>query len=70
MKQVICNLIDNAIKYTQEGEITVATEIDDKRNQVIVQACPITSLWQYYCTIKFWFYVTKHEGLTILSAHA
>ena len=30
------NLIDNAIKFTK-GEITIATEIDDKNNQVIVK---------------------------------
>lgn len=36
IKQVICNLIDNAIKFTQEGEITITTKFDDKLNQVIV----------------------------------
>jgi two-component system, OmpR family, sensor histidine kinase VicK len=37
IKQVICNLIDNAIKFTQKGEIIIATEIDNKHNQVIVK---------------------------------
>jgi two-component system sensor histidine kinase VicK len=37
IKQVICNLIDNAIKFTQRGEITIATEIDKKHNQVMVK---------------------------------
>ena len=34
IKQVICNLIDNAIKFTQKGEITIAIEIDSMNNQV------------------------------------
>jgi signal transduction histidine kinase len=37
INQVIGNLIDNAIKFTQKEEITIATEIDDKNNQVIVK---------------------------------
>jgi two-component system, OmpR family, sensor histidine kinase VicK len=37
IKQVICNLIDNAIKFTQRGEIIIATEIDKKHNQVMVK---------------------------------
>ena len=37
INQVIGNIIDNAIKFTQKGEITIATEIDDKNNQVIVK---------------------------------
>ena len=37
IKQVICNLIDNAIKFTQKGEITIAIEIDSMNNQVIVK---------------------------------
>jgi two-component system, OmpR family, sensor histidine kinase VicK len=37
IKQVISNLIDNAIKFTQEGKITIAAEIDNKRNQVTVK---------------------------------
>jgi signal transduction histidine kinase len=37
IKQVICNLIDNAIKFTEEGTITVTTEIDNKRNQIVVK---------------------------------
>ncbi len=37
IKQVICNLIDNAIKFTQKGEIDIATEIDNKNDQVIVK---------------------------------
>ncbi len=38
IKQVICNLIDNAIKFTQRGEITIGTEIDKKHNQIMVKA--------------------------------
>jgi two-component system, OmpR family, sensor histidine kinase VicK len=37
IKQVICNLIDNAIKFTQKGKISIATEIDSKSVQVIVK---------------------------------
>jgi two-component system, OmpR family, sensor histidine kinase VicK len=37
IKQVICNLIDNAIKFIQKGEIYIATEIDNKNDQVIVK---------------------------------
>ena len=37
IKQVISNLIDNAIKFTQEGEIIISAEIDNKRNQVTVK---------------------------------
>jgi signal transduction histidine kinase len=37
VKQVLCNLIDNAIKFTQKGEITIATEIDNKQSQMIVK---------------------------------
>jgi two-component system sensor histidine kinase VicK len=37
IKQVICNLIDNAIKFTQRGEIIITTEIDKKHNQVMVK---------------------------------
>jgi two-component system, OmpR family, sensor histidine kinase VicK len=37
IKQVINNLIDNAIKFTQKGEITIVTEIDNKHDQVIVK---------------------------------
>jgi two-component system sensor histidine kinase VicK len=37
IKQVIGNLIDNAIKFTQKGKITITTEIDNKQKQVIVK---------------------------------
>ena len=37
IKQVISNLIDNAIKFTQKGQITIAIEIDSMNNQVIVK---------------------------------
>jgi two-component system sensor histidine kinase VicK len=37
IKQVICNLMDNAIKFTQRGEITIGTEIDKKHNQIMVK---------------------------------
>jgi two-component system sensor histidine kinase VicK len=37
IKQVINNLIDNAIKFTQKGEITIVTEIDNKHDKVIVK---------------------------------
>jgi two-component system sensor histidine kinase VicK len=37
IKQVIINLIDNAIKFTQEGEITIAAEPGNKHDQVIVK---------------------------------
>jgi len=37
VKQVICNLIDNAIKFTRKGEITISIEIDYKHNQMVVK---------------------------------
>ena len=37
IKQVISNLIDNAIKFTQEGKITVTAKIDNERNILIVK---------------------------------
>ena len=36
IRQVICNLIDNAIKFTETGRITISTDMDEKRNHVIV----------------------------------
>jgi signal transduction histidine kinase len=37
IKQVITNLIDNAMKFTPAGEITIAIEIDNKDNRVIIR---------------------------------
>lgn len=37
IRQVITNLISNAIKFTPAGNITIATEINSKNNQVIVR---------------------------------
>src|SRR5918996_4420624 len=37
IKQLISNLIDNAIKYTKVGKITVTAEIDNKHNLVTVK---------------------------------
>jgi len=37
VKQVICNLIDNAIKFTRKGEITISIEIDYKHNPMVVK---------------------------------
>jgi two-component system, OmpR family, sensor histidine kinase VicK len=37
IKQVICNRIDNAIKFTQKEGISLSIEIDNKNNQVIVK---------------------------------
>ncbi|MDX1372408.1 MAG: HAMP domain-containing sensor histidine kinase, partial [Nitrososphaeraceae archaeon] len=36
IKQVMCNLIDNAIKFTEMGKITISTNIDEKHNRVTV----------------------------------
>jgi len=36
LKEVLVNLIGNAIKYTQEGKIEVKTEIDRKRRYLII----------------------------------
>jgi two-component system sensor histidine kinase VicK len=36
IKQVMCNLIDNAIKFTGMGKITISTNIDEEHNHVIV----------------------------------
>ena len=37
IKQVISNIIDNAIKFTKVGKITVTAEIDNKHNLVTVK---------------------------------
>jgi len=37
VKQVIRNLIDNAVKFTQKGEITISIEIDYTHNQIVVK---------------------------------
>jgi signal transduction histidine kinase len=37
IKQVITNLIDNAMKFTPAGEITITIEIDNKDNRVIIR---------------------------------
>jgi signal transduction histidine kinase len=37
IRQVITNLIDNTMKFTPAGKITIATEINSKKNQVIVR---------------------------------
>jgi two-component system, OmpR family, sensor histidine kinase VicK len=37
IQQVISNLMDNAVKFTPEGAITVTTETDDKHNHIIVK---------------------------------
>ena len=37
IKQVILNLMDNSIKFTEHGTITVTTEIDNKHRQMIVR---------------------------------
>ena len=37
IKQVISNLIDNSIKFTHDGKITISAEIDSKYNQVTVK---------------------------------
>jgi signal transduction histidine kinase len=37
IRQVICNLMDNAIKFSNEGIITITTEIDNTKDQVIVK---------------------------------
>ena len=34
--QVIVNLLNNAIKFTKEGTITVSTEVKDSNNTVVV----------------------------------
>jgi len=37
IKQVISNLIDNAIKFTEEGRITLTTEIEDNHDYITVR---------------------------------
>jgi two-component system, OmpR family, sensor histidine kinase VicK len=37
VKQVIRNLIDNAVKFTQKGEITISIEIDYTHNQIVMK---------------------------------
>lgn len=37
MKQVIINLIDNAVKYTKKGSITISLSKDEERNKLLLQ---------------------------------
>ncbi|PIT96742.1 hypothetical protein COT82_01700, partial [Candidatus Campbellbacteria bacterium CG10_big_fil_rev_8_21_14_0_10_35_52] len=37
MKQVIINLIDNAVKYTKKGSVTISLSKDEKRNKLLLQ---------------------------------
>ena len=37
IKQVISNLLDNAIKFTEEGRITLTTEIEDDHDYITVR---------------------------------
>jgi len=37
MKQVIINLIDNAVKYTKKGSITISLFKDEERNKLLLQ---------------------------------
>jgi two-component system phosphate regulon sensor histidine kinase PhoR len=37
LEQMLVNLLDNAVKYTDRGEITVSTDIDDKRVRIQIR---------------------------------
>jgi two-component system phosphate regulon sensor histidine kinase PhoR len=37
LEQVFINLIDNSIKYTEKGKITVSAEQDTKQTRIVVQ---------------------------------
>ncbi len=39
LKQVLLNLISNAIKFTQQGEITISAEHDSAGNEAVLKIC-------------------------------
>jgi signal transduction histidine kinase len=71
IKQVINNLIDNAIKFTQEGEITISTElVSEKQNQVTVKVKDTgTGIDPYIFPKLFTKFVTKSDTGTGLGLY-
>jgi signal transduction histidine kinase len=71
IKQVINNLIDNAIKFTQEGEITISTElVSEKQNQVTVKVKDTgTGIDPYIFPKLFTIFVTKSDTGTGLGLY-
>ncbi|NBC81878.1 MAG: response regulator [Bacteroidetes bacterium] len=62
LKQIVSNLIDNAIKYTDEGEITVSCTVDDDRILLSVKDTGIGISAEYLPSV-FDRFTTVHHSI-------
>jgi two-component system, OmpR family, sensor histidine kinase VicK len=70
IRQVICNLLDNAVKFTRKGTITVSAEIDTERRYLIIRVKDTGSGIDSALLSKlFTKFVTKSEGGTGLGLY-
>ena len=64
-----CNLIDNAIKFTKEGAITISTKIDNKHNQIVKVKDTGIGIDSDIITNLFTKFVTKSDSGTGLGLY-
>lgn len=69
IRQVLCNLIDNAIKFTKEGAITISTKIDNKHNQIVKVKDTGIGIDSDIITNLFTKFVTKSDSGTGLGLY-